>query len=180
MSHPNPRETFNRLTTILDEVVDALDAYDQPVGSQTIEPSSPAGLDHCCPNDDSETGGHAYIRVVRMHMVNPFPQQTLDPTQCRNIGALVEVGVFRCAQTMDEAGSPPPDEQITALAELVTADMSIMYSVLSSHTPDYALYPLVLDTYTSIEVEGGCAGGVWQFWMDVAVCPPVPTSPSSP
>jgi hypothetical protein len=175
--NPNPRETFNRLTTILAEVVEGLDDYGQPVGSDTIEPASPAGLDHCCPNDDSDTGGHAYIRIVRAHMVNPFPQQTLDPTMCRNIGALVEVGVLRCAPTLDEAGNPPPDADITALAELVTADMSIMYTVLAAHVPDYALYPLVLDTYSPIEVEGGCAGGTWQFWMDVAVCPPVPTSP---
>lgn len=173
----NPRETWNRLNTILDEVVDALDIAGQPVGGQTIEPASPAGLDYCCPHDDSDTSGHAYIRIVRAHMVSPFPQQSLDPTNCRNIGVLVEVGVLRCAQTMDSTGAPPPPEEITALAEIVVADMSIMYCVLAGHTPDYANFPLVLDTYTSIEVEGGCAGGVWQFWMDVSVQPPVPTSP---
>lgn len=173
----SPRETWNRLNTILDEVVEALDIAGQKVRSQTIEPASPAGLDHCCPNTDSDEDGHAYIRIVRAHVTSPFPQQSLQPTVCRDVGVLVEVGVLRCAQTMDATGAPPTPEEITELAQLVVADMSIMYCVLAGHTPDYANFPLAIDTYTPIEVEGGCAGGVWQFWMDVAVQPPVPTSP---
>jgi hypothetical protein len=180
VSSPNPRETWNRLTTILEEVVDALDIYGQPVTTSTVEPASPAGLDYCCPHDEQETGGHAYIRIVRGHMVEPFPQQSTNPTNCKKIGFLVEVGVLRCSPTMDSEGTPPPPEEVTDLADLVVRDMSIMHSVLASHTPDYALFPLVLDTYTPVEVEGGCAGGTWQFWMDAAICPPVPTSPSSP
>lgn len=166
------------MVVILDELVDALDLAGQPVSSQTIEPASPAGLDYCCPHDDQSTGGHAYIRIVRMHMSTAFPQQSLDPTPCRQPAALMEVGVLRCAQTLNEAGDAPPPESITGLAQLVVGDMSVMYSVLAGHTPDYALHPLSLDTYTPIEVEGGCAGGVWQFWADVAICPPTPTSPA--
>lgn len=173
----NPRETFNRMTDILDEVVEGLDLSGQPVGSHSVEPASPAGLDYCCPSDNSDTGGHAYIRIVRIQMSDPFPQQSTNPTNCRNMAALMEVGVLRCAQTMNEAGDTPSPEDLTALAELIVGDMSTMYSVLTGHTPDYANFPLVLDTYTPIDVEGGCAGGTWQFWADVAVCPPVPSSP---
>src|SRR5690606_32948151 len=81
------RETWNRLNLLLDEVVEALDAACIPVSSQSIEPGPPS-WSNCC--DD----GHAYIRIVRMHMVDPFPSQSRNPTHCRNIGALVEVGVL--------------------------------------------------------------------------------------
>lgn len=177
MPSPNPRETFNRLTTVLGEVVDALDAFGQPVAGSTIEPASPAGLDYCCPQVADGDGGHAYIRIVRAHVTNPFPQQSVTPGKCPQVGVLAEVGVLRCAPTMDSAGAPPAAELITALAAEVVADMSIMYTVLVEHRPDYALHPVAIDTYTPIEVEGGCAGGVWQFWLDVAVCPPVAESP---
>lgn len=168
------RETWNRLNLLLDEVVEALDAACIPVSSQSIEPGPPS-WSNCC--DD----GHAYIRIVRMHMVDPFPSQSRNPTHCRNIGALVEVGVLRCAPTLDNQGNPPKPEQMTMSALEQTQDMSVIHSVLTSHNPAWSSNPVVLDTWVPLGPTGGCVGGAWQAWIDVAVCPPeCPTSPTSP
>jgi hypothetical protein len=167
-----PRETWNRLNTILDDVVGALNLYGTPVSSQTIEIGEPT-WDYCC------DFGHAYIRIIRINAVNPFPQQTLEVRPCpSDMGALIGVGVLRCASTLDINGNPPTPEVITDEAELNTSDMSIVYSVLVNHNPDWANNLVVLDTWNPLTPEGGCSGGEWQAWIDIAICPPL-TSPTS-
>lgn len=170
----NPRETWARMQTILDEVGDALADAGYPVSITTVEPG-PVAWDYCCGD------GHLYIRLVRVHPSNPFPQQSLEPRNCDLVmAAQIEVGVLRCAPTMDPQGNSPKPEEVTATADQIVADMSIVYSVLKSHVPVWANFPPVLDNWQPLGPEGGCAGGAWTAWIDVAICPPTPTSPTSP
>ncbi len=173
-----PRETWSRLSLILGDVVDALADVGAPVAVSTIEPGM-VSWDYCCATDDGV--GQAFIRVVRIVAAEPFPQQTLVPRSCPpTMAALVEVGVLRCAPTLTSQANAPAPAEVTATAAQVIADMSVVYSVLKGHVPDWALFPTTLDTWSPIGPEGGCAGGAWQAWIDVAICPPEVTSATSP
>lgn len=170
------RELPFRLVAILDDVVARLEDCGFPVSARTIEPGEPA-WSYCC--DD----GHAYIRVVRMHQVNPFPYQTLDVTPCPNHGALLAVGVLRCGPTLDMEGNAPDPDEVTSTGLQVAVDAGIVRETLAEHHPDHANYPLVVDTWSPLGPLGGCYGGEWTFWADIDLCCPSTspgTSPGSP
>lgn len=165
--HPSPREVENRLVTILALIVEELACAGSPVEVCTVEPGTQPNGEHAC-------AGQAWIRIISGGMMDPFPNQTLDPGKCNRTGFLVGAGVMRgCLPTLDvNAQGPTPLEQ-TQMGIQQIRDMSVLISVVRNHFPletGGAKYRLVINSWDPIEPIGGVAGGELSFYMDAAVC----------
>jgi hypothetical protein len=156
---------WSRLTLLLDTASEAVSGCGYPVSSQAVEIGDLAWSD-CCDE------GHLYIRVVRMNAVSPFPQATLAPSNCAlEMSALVELGILRCVGNLEDGSGYAVSPAERTLDSLQNArDASILFNVLKSATPDWANHPLVIEQWVPLGPQGGCAGGAWQFHMDVALC----------
>ena len=158
------------LEDLLADVVDALEAACTPVGKSSIETGTIA-WDWCCE-------GHAYVRVPRIHPSNPFPQQALRQGNCAlPTAVMVEVGVLRCAPTMDNLGNSPDAEDVTASSLEVYDDASTVYEVLRDfQIGNGARADTVIESWEPFDSQGGCAGGAWVAWIDPHICAPTCSS----
>lgn len=172
-----PRETASQLTGLLAETVAALDAAGNPVDTSAIHTGEIAWSD-CCDL------GHAYIRLVRIGVVphgSSFPNVAVTAANCpAEPAALVELGVLRCWPTLDNSGNAPAPEEENEASLLAIQDMSVIYSVLTDYDPPWAQQPVAIDTWAPLGPSGACAGGAWQFWLSVAICPPQTSPGGSP
>lgn len=162
----SPREVENRLVTILGLIVEALDCAGSPVSVCTIEAGNLPNGEHAC-------DGHAWIRLISGGIMDPFPQQSIDPKKCGPPGFLVGAGVMRCVPTMDSNAKSPLPADITRSGIQQIRDMSTILSVIRDHYPfetGGAKFRLVPNTWEPIEPIGAIAGGEWSFYMDALVC----------
>lgn len=160
----NPREEWSRLNTLLDTAAVAVSGCGYPVSRIGVVHGEVV-WDECCE-------GYLYIRVMQNTRANPFPQASTAPTTCSLIPtAQVELGILRCAPVMDDNGVAPSAAEQSEFAQTAIRDKSILYHVLMSHYPDWAKFPVVIDKWTPLNIQGGCGGGAWQFYIDVALCP---------
>lgn len=158
------RELWNRLTVILETAVTTVSGCGYPVDSSAVEYGE-ISWDDCCDE------GHAFIRVVRMNVTNPFPQATLAPVNCHmEVGALVELGILRCVANLDAEARAPSASEREADSLQITRDASILFNVIHGLGDDVGNFPPVIDHWEPLGPEGACAGGAWQFWIDVALC----------
>lgn len=165
----NNREEWNRLTLILNAASIAVSGCGVPVDKTGIVHGAIV-WDECCE-------GYLFLRVIQTNVTNPFPQPSETPTTCvRILGTQVEIGILRCAPMMDDNGNPPSDAVQSAFAYEMIVDKSILYNVLVNHNPDWAAYPLVIGSWNPLDIEGGCGGGTWSFWIDVTLCDCGPTN----
>lgn len=158
------------LETLLADVVDALATACAPVGVSTIELGE-VPFDWCCQ-------GHAFIRAPRIHPTNPFPQQAFRNGNCElPTAVMVEVGVLRCAPTLQANGDSPDPEDVTAVSLQVYDDAAILYEVLTGfEIGGGARASTVIDSWEPYDTQGGCAGGRWLVWLDPLICAPTCTS----
>lgn len=175
------RELRERLLILLAELVQAYTDLGLPeIVTTTVEPGPVTGA-YCCAcreDGEGEPCGHAYIRVVRIFMAGAFPNQSLDPTNCRSMAALVEMGVYRCSPSVDSQGNAPSPEDWTDVGELTLIDAETIYCVLVGHNPDWSNFPIVISDGEPIGPEGGCVGFRYQFYLDVVMDPTyTPVSP---
>lgn len=162
MSHP--REEWNRLTTLLDAAAVAVSGCGVPVGRVGAVHGAVV-WDECCE-------GFLFIRVVNTSLTTAFPQASQVPTNCSStLATLVELGILRCAPVLDNNGLAPSAQAQSDFAREMIRDKSILYDVLMSHNPDWSNFPIVITSWTPLDIEGGCGGGAWQFYIDVALCP---------
>ncbi len=167
----NPREEWNRLDVLLETATAAVSGCGVPVGRSGVVHGNVV-WDECCE-------GYLFIRVVRTNVANPFPTATQTPSDCTlELATLVEMGILRCAPVMDDNGNPPSAQAQSDFAEEVIRDKSILFHVITNHNPDWAHYPTVIDSWNPLGIEGGCGGGAWQFFVDVALCPCGPIDPT--
>lgn len=166
MTHP--REEWNRLNTLLDTAAVAVSGCGYPVSRVGIVHGTPV-WDECCE-------GYLYARVVRNSLSNPFPQESTSPTQCSLIPtAQAELGILRCAPVISDNGVPPSAQEQSDFAKAMIRDKSILFHVLLDHHPDWSNFPVVIAGWTPLDIQGGCGGGAWQFYVDVLLCPCGPT-----
>lgn len=157
-------EIWNRLTTLLNVAVVAVSGCGVPVGRSGIVHGE-AVWDECCE-------GYLYLRVVQTNPMDPFPSPTQAMTNCPiQLGSLIEIGILRCAPMMDHNGRAPSAAAQTAFAKEIIVDKSILYDVLISHDPDWSNFPIVITSWTPLDIQGDCGGGAWQFYLNVVLCP---------
>lgn len=159
-------DVWSRLEDTLLGAVSALEDACTPVDTWTVEAGEPS-WDYCCGQ------GHAYVRVVQAGPTDQFPTLVVDPRHCGyETAAYVEVGVLRCAPTLDSRGNPPDPAEVTAAARSTYEDMQTLHAYLTSISEEWDPYGVALDTWEPLDLEGGCQGGAWRLWMWVRPCAP--------
>lgn len=124
-------------------------------------------LDNCCEEDDCE--GQAWVRLVRVYPSDRFPAAGAQKTACPiQWAAVVEVGVVRCAPTLNNQGEVPTCEELAASAAGVHADMVAMYRAVGCCGLDSD--EVVLGEWSPIGPEGGCVGGRMTATVAIAAC----------
>lgn len=157
------RELWSRLTTLLDAVSVAVSGCGAPVAYASVVHGTPV-WDECCE-------GFLYVGVERTTPTDTFPGASTAPTNCDiDLAVTVSIGILRCAPVMDSNGNAPSADELTAFTKEMIRDKSIIYNVLVSHDPDWAHYPSVIDSWSPLEIQGGCGGGAWRFYIDAALC----------
>lgn len=166
------RELFTRVEFLLLEVVAAVSGCGDPVSSWAVEHDENEMTECDCPGST----GHAFARVARIFPTGvpgaQFPQQSSVPLNCAHqIGALVELGIYRCAATLGPNGEAPDPDTRTAESERQVRDASVVYRTITANAkPNWAKFPIVLQPWTPVATQGGCFGGFWSFYIDVALC----------
>lgn len=116
-----------------------------------------------CGECDSGACGQAWVRLSSMSEVQ-FTVDTggVGPSTCATpLEATVEVGVTRCAPTMDSEGNPPSMAEQLAAAEAQTADMMAALRAIRCCYDGEG--EMTVESWTPIGPDGICMGGVWSI-----------------
>lgn len=140
---------------LLESLGDRLEATEagRPAVASLVPGGAAVAWDDCCE-------GKAWVRVVRIFPSVRFPEQVQGALNCHtaSLACELEVGVLRCASTVDEQGEPPSAEQLTADAVRTVCDAEAMYqAIIADFSP--GLGALALGQYLPTDVDGGCVGG---------------------
>lgn len=118
-------------------------------------------IDHFGDCDDA--CGMAWVRLTS---ATPSVGVGVENTNPGNCGAMlgfdVEVGVSRCAVTVDSDGRPPSEADLLAETQLQYADMMAMRRAIicCQESGNY-----LLGTYTPFGPVGATVGGTWTVTM---------------
>jgi hypothetical protein len=119
-------------------------------------------LDHC---EECSGGkcGQAWVRLVQAYPSSSFPNPDADGNCAMPLAYEWEVGVARCAPSMDVDGSAPTRDENLATTVQQYEDMRAMRKAIQccfgSDDVDYILGP-----YTPGVVLGGCNVATWQVF----------------
>ncbi|MBE3130028.1 MAG: hypothetical protein IMZ54_04815 [Acidobacteria bacterium] len=126
-----------------------------------LNPGIDVAWDVCC-------GGQLWIRVVRMHPVNPLPSKAFPSSACGYpLGVQIAIGVIRCQTGLEILDTPEPKPaqfdtfgtQLTGDAEQMLLDMAAIYRVLCEAG-------IMIDQWNPLGPKGGCYGGEWTAWLE--------------
>lgn len=153
-----------RLLECLNSVLDECDA---PVCRSNVQLGTDAVLDVCCAGCKCEPGetpseGQAWVRVDSITPSYSLGVPISAPTKCppHPLTVRVELGLARCAHTMDDQGNPPCAADVTADAMKLSRDAHLLRQAVDCCFSE----GLDCDTYyagdwTPLPVSGGCMGG---------------------
>lgn len=165
MTGTRPDTGLTPTVAILQTLRDILDLLTAP-GACQIHPEpcrtvlSP-GLDiawDSCGDSCGENGrdGQLWANITTMEAV------TEGGGTCERITWTADVGIVRCAATLQEDGSPPAPaaEEHDAWQQAADADM-IRYAIRCCPTRRETMQDLQLVNWTALGPSGGCVGGAW-------------------
>lgn len=116
-------------------------------------------MDYC---DGCDTGGcgQAWVRLVSVFPSAAFPNVAIDGTCSMPLAFTWEVGVARCAPTLDDHGNPPGLAEILQATGQQYDDMETMRQAIAccfgEDDIDY-----LLGIYTPLPTLGGCNASTW-------------------
>jgi hypothetical protein len=147
-----------------------------PVCQCCLHPGTVVPMDLCC---DCGTGqGQAAVRIVSIYPTRSFPTQTFLVERCPpgELAVVLEMTVYRCAATMDDAGNPPSCAAMTHDALVAADDAGAMRCAalccFGQLDPDLLV---VLGAWQPLGVAGACHGGSMQVTVRASnLCPPAP------
>lgn len=99
---------------------------------------------------------------------------------CEQIVWTADVGIVRCAATVQNDGSPPPVGAVEHDAWQQAADADhIRYAIRCCPVRPDSIKDVELVTWTALGPSGGCVGGAWTIRgiLDDCECGPVPEYP---
>lgn len=140
-----------------------------PVAVTMLAPGAgPPPADYCCVTDAGHGGhGAAWVRIARRYPSASFPIPDARPNRCATgWAAELEIGVYRCAHTSDDAGNPPAPEEITSDALMVDADAHALLRACCR-----LKWPYVLGGWNQMGPAGGCVGSVQHLTVALASGP---------
>lgn len=114
-------------------------------------------LDTCCNCSSGE--GQAWVAVGR---TTPMNQTTAGLIPCiTNFEASIQIGVARCAATVDSQGNAPDPDLIGIQALAAMRDRKTMYSAIYDwmNTQDIDVHDVTVGDWVP-SVQGGCQVGV--------------------
>lgn len=143
-----------------------------------LSPGLNVAWDSCGASGDGECGcgggkeGQLWANITTMETVP-------DAGNCERIIWTADVGIVRCAATLDDDGNPPEveAEEHDAWQQAADADR-IRYAIRCCESRSDAIRDVELVTWTALGPDGGCVGGAWTIRgiLDECGCP-VPEYP---
>jgi hypothetical protein len=120
--------------------------------------------DFCCSCDGVTPGeGQAWVRAARIFPVTarfPTPQADRDPCERGGWAVELQLGVWRCAATVDDEGNPPECADVTRDAMVALSDAAAMRrAVKCCFAVPRGDYLVVVNGWEPLGPNGGCAGG---------------------
>jgi hypothetical protein len=168
---------------IAEELLSCLEStladYNAPACRTFIAPGGPPPWDACC---DCGTGdGQAWVQIAQVSPTDNFPLAQTGAMRCPPSGQLVvvNVGVLRCAATVDDQGRPPSAARMTADAAKVQRDRAIVSEAIRCcYLADADPGTYVIGAWTPLGPQGGCVGGSTSLTLAASACRcPAPTPP---
>lgn len=166
------------VSPLLSRVKVAVGARLAAAGSPVVSSAVVAGevaYDDCCTTLDG-ANGQVRVRAVAVYPVEQFPiAAAVTRTACWPQQAVdIEVTVVRCAQTMDDDGTPPTDAALESEAALVGSDRVAVRDALVCDLLDAP----GLDEdrllgnlrWEPVGPQGGCVGGRTTFTLGLTEC----------
>ena len=145
-----------------------------------IAPGGPPPWDSCCVVGNAE--GQAWVQLQSVNPTNDFPRQT--GPQRLGFGewaVTVNLGILRCAATLNDQGEAPPVEAMMANAEKVNRDRVLLHTAIECcFLPELDVEGgYLVGGWTPLGPGGGCVGGqqTFQFVADVCGCPEIGPAP---
>lgn len=159
------------LTVIADALSDLLAcaeaAVDPPPKAVRVMSGDPTTVAYdVCETDALGRDGQLF---VHLYGVEADPE-TYGDGGCTTFDASVDVAIIRCAETVEDDGSPPPDGDLTAESLRVLDDAAaLLRAVVCCWRPSvrFGVEPL---RWSSIGPEGGCVGGRWELRVEYSEC----------
>jgi hypothetical protein len=163
------RSPWEWMTSLLECAIGELEQSPAGVPERAfISPDPIVVWDDCC-----EDGGQVWVRMIEALPVNPLPVADQSLTTCgKSMGALLGLGIVRCAHTIDDNGRPPSVDELMTDAALQADDMTALYRAIVCCEDRRRI---VLDRWLPFS-GGGCMGGEWTVWVPVHFTPAWETS----
>jgi hypothetical protein len=131
------------------------DTVGGPVCVCTPIPGDQAIADYCSAGPGGV--GQAWVRLARVFMTRQFPQPvTTAPCPDGFWAADYELGVLRCAATLDEQGNPPSPAALAGVAARVVDDAAAVMETAQCCLPGGL--PRIVGDWRPMQ-GGGCTGG---------------------
>lgn len=133
----------------------------RPGRTVLIAPGATVAHDDCC-------RGQVWARLVTIQPMpsnDPRSRPGMDVCAIPELVATMELGIIRCAATVNDHGQAPSELQITADGEQSIKDMAALLGVLRCEP---GLRSLI--GWTPTGPEGGCHGGFWTFTKLIPNC----------
>jgi len=139
-----------------------------------LSPGLDIAWDSCgeagCADPDGRDG-QLWANITTMATVNS------SAGSCERINWTADIGIVRCAATLQEDGSAPTvaAEEHDAWQQAADADM-LWQAIRCCPTRPESVQDITLVNWTALGPSGGCVGGVWTISGALEVCcGPVPT-----
>lgn len=145
--------------------------YGVPACRSFMAPAGPPPADEC--SNCGEAEGQAWVQIAQIGPTENFPNLATGPARTKPSEWAVQlnVGILRCAATVDDAGNPPSAAALTADFDKVQRDRAIVAEqVLCCFLADAEPGTWTLGVWTPLGPSGGCMGGVTQLTIAAAVC----------
>lgn len=123
---------------------------------------------------DGRRGGMAWVRIANVYPTATFPSPyTGQPGPCGGAydgwAVTLELGILRCAPTIDERGRLPRCDQNWSAARRAAADAHLMRrAVMCCSWAGDRRY--IVGSWEPLGPEGGCHGGVMTVTVNSRAC----------
>ena len=145
---------------------DELERFGVPVCRAFWAPSGQIPWDACGKTADGAEG-QLWVAVESVFPTDSFPSPVAGAHRCTpsGYGLNLQVGVLRCAHTVDDQGNAPSAEQISSDALKVSNDRAILEQAILCCFVDEDTDPGMfrLGNWEPMGPGGGCTGGRWRM-----------------
>lgn len=166
-----------RILQTLRDILDSLTVGVCPIHPQpcrtVLSPGLNIAWDACGSGCEDQKDGQLWANITTM-------TSETDGGNCERIIWTADVGIVRCAATLDNEGNPPPVSAEEHDAWQQAADSDSIRKAIRCCDGSDSIHDVELVTWTALGPDGGCVGGAWTIrgvLEDCSNCWPVPQFP---